>query len=271
MPPLSLPERTLEAWVSIVVARRFPNARIWAPTAASTDDWDVAADVAGDGKVFVLENKGCAPSEANFRPPRTRPADHLIRIDMQQLRAYVGNRRLAPLTYYVLPVPPWSGVPSRPRWPFERDAPTPPIILPGEAGARRGCERWIRVVAARELEALLSTGRPADHRTVHSDQVLAVGVTLDVFLRRVRRCEIGWPVGSLRVPAQMPIDVVAGFGEFEDGPGTSLPPHDRPALAEAEQRGTEKWRGQSSTAAVFVPISDLTRKPRSAAAAPKRR
>jgi hypothetical protein len=251
--PLSLPERTLEAWVSIVVARRFPHAQIWAPTAADTDDWDVAADVNGDGKVFVLENKGCAPSEANFRNPPADPPDHLITIDMRQLEAYVRNPRLAPLTYYVLPVPPWRGVPSRPLWPARRSPPNPPVILPVEGTARVGCERWIRVVAARDLQAVFAGMRRANHRSLHSAEVLQFGVTLDGFLRRVRSCRVGWIIG---MPPGVEIDIVKGLNEpVEDGPGRAPEPRERETLRARRKRKT--WRGQSSTVAVFVPFDDL--------------
>lgn len=55
--PVSLPERTVDAWVVAYLVKRVPNALLWAPTQRQTPDYDIASSVPGPGKLFVLEDK----------------------------------------------------------------------------------------------------------------------------------------------------------------------------------------------------------------------
>src|SRR4051812_36413742 len=93
----SLPEKTLEHWLSLYVANRFPRSAVWWPTRGQ----DISVgDLAGSpGKVILMEVK-----TAEWEPGRAR---HKITIDIRQLRAYLG--RGIPV-YYVFPIPEWTGV-----------------------------------------------------------------------------------------------------------------------------------------------------------------
>jgi hypothetical protein len=44
-PKVSIPERTIDSWTSIYLARRLPHMRLWAPTVRGWDDWDFAGDL----------------------------------------------------------------------------------------------------------------------------------------------------------------------------------------------------------------------------------
>lgn len=90
-----LPEKTLEHWVSMHLARRFPNARLWWPTR----DEDVRVeDLSGPcGKSVLLELK---------TPDESATGDYSIGLDVGQLSDHA--RRPIP-TYYVWPVPRFRG------------------------------------------------------------------------------------------------------------------------------------------------------------------
>lgn len=74
----SLPERTVDAWVTAAIVRRFANARLWCPTQNAVENWDEAVGL-GDGKLFLLENK--APEDVDDE-------DHRLTIDLDQLRRF---------------------------------------------------------------------------------------------------------------------------------------------------------------------------------------
>jgi hypothetical protein len=95
--PVSLPERTVDAWVSIYVASRVPDVRIWAPTQQQTPDYDIAGSLPGPGKLFVLEDKA----------PRTNDASgsHAFQLPIRQMWNYLRNPSLRDRTFYVLACP----------------------------------------------------------------------------------------------------------------------------------------------------------------------
>jgi hypothetical protein len=128
-----IPERTVDAWVAIEVARKFPRALIWAPTQRQLPDFDLSVDA---GKLFILENK--APSLSASQPPSYR-----ITITQRQLYNYLVQRATRNRTFYILPcppAPPWSVPPleDRVQWRL-----APP------------CRRWFNVVSAKRLWRVL--------------------------------------------------------------------------------------------------------------------
>jgi hypothetical protein len=92
----SLPEHTVDCWVSAAVLAHLPEALLWAPTQRGQDNWDMAFREAGPGRAFIVEDKATI----------AHGAEHWIRIDREQLDTYL-TRAGAPV-YYVIPDPPWS-------------------------------------------------------------------------------------------------------------------------------------------------------------------
>jgi hypothetical protein len=43
----SLPEHTVDCWVSAAVLAQYPEALLWAPTQRGPDNWDMAFEAAG--------------------------------------------------------------------------------------------------------------------------------------------------------------------------------------------------------------------------------
>lgn len=106
-----MPERTVDAWVAAAICERFPTAHLWAPTPIGDDDWDAAADL-GEGKLFLLEDKGTTFLLRSRKQPHEV---HRITLNRAQLDRYCDeiDQPGQPL-FYVLPSPPWSGVPTGP-------------------------------------------------------------------------------------------------------------------------------------------------------------
>lgn len=90
--PRSLPERTVDAYLSIAVAARFPEAGIWDPT-NTPGMWD--ATVMAAGKTLLFESKG------------NEEGSNDIVIDLQQLDDYLSSP-VAALVFYLLADPCWS-------------------------------------------------------------------------------------------------------------------------------------------------------------------
>lgn len=62
----SLPERTVDAWVTSAITTMFPHALIWAPTQVPADtNWDFGIEF-GAGNIFILEDKA-TPDQAAYR------------------------------------------------------------------------------------------------------------------------------------------------------------------------------------------------------------
>ena len=127
----SLPQYTVDAWVSVFIGSAFPHARIWTPTLRSLRiGWDQGA--LGDGKSFIFENK----ATELVKPGN----DHVIEINHAQLDRYCDlteKPNQSPI-YYVLPDPPWFVLPRQ-------DTP-----IPVEA-ARRITGTFWRLVVGRPL------------------------------------------------------------------------------------------------------------------------
>lgn len=93
----AIPEKTLEHWSSMYLARRFPVCQLWWPSM----DEDIAVQSLSSrvGKSLLLEVK---TTDWNWRR-----WEHRLTIDVDQLRRYQSS----PIpVYYVFPMPPWSEV-----------------------------------------------------------------------------------------------------------------------------------------------------------------
>jgi len=104
----SLPERTVDAWVSSAVCATFPHARIWGPTQNILEtNWDYGLSL-GDGKIFIFEDKGTTAVPRKRKSPLDT---HRIYIDIDQLTWYCDRVEQATgvPVHYVLPRPPWIG------------------------------------------------------------------------------------------------------------------------------------------------------------------
>ena len=93
----AIPEKTLEHWSSMYLARRFPACQLWWPS--MDEDITVQSLSSRVGKSLLLEVK---TTDWNWRR-----WEHRLTIDVDQLRRYQSS----PIpVYYVLPMPPWSEV-----------------------------------------------------------------------------------------------------------------------------------------------------------------
>jgi hypothetical protein len=182
-----IPERTIDAWISIVVAGLDPTARIWAPTPraqAGSEPWDHA--VAGNGtkgKLVVLESKALKDDSALVaRNPH-------VDIDLRQLMRLVYLEQKAKLpAYYALPSLTTGDLSKTPmdnplHWAATRSSP-------------RYVGEWIRVPSASELAthpkvwASIQKGRK--WRRLPSTEVGSQPwPDLVEFLAKARRCEVG--------------------------------------------------------------------------------
>jgi hypothetical protein len=93
----AIPEKTLEHWSSMYLARRFPDCRLWWPSV----DEDITVQSLSNrlGKSLLLEVKTTDWSRLR--------SEHRLSIDVSQLRRYL--RSPIPV-YYIFPMPPWSKV-----------------------------------------------------------------------------------------------------------------------------------------------------------------
>ncbi len=176
----SLPEHTVDIWVASAIARRFPGAATWAPSPRQDGGgiWDMGfRRWPLDGKVVIFENKATV---ALTRPAPNGQPDHRVDIGWAQLSDYkAGDPNVWQRLFYVLPWPPWQGVPAGP----------PVPLLPTEANHAPASVAWLWVVKADALEAYLAaTGR----RSLKSSEVSGLGLNaqpLDAFLDDLADCE----------------------------------------------------------------------------------
>ncbi len=230
----SLPERTVDAWVSAVVCRQFPNALVWGPTQVVQDEnWDYGASL-GDGKVFILEDKATSPVTRKRKAPL---ATHWIDIPRSQLNWYCDDvqPRVHVPVFYVLPAPPWTGTP------------TGSVVVPDQAACRVASpagpfEEWAFVVAADDLRTYLGARRGLE--TV--ELPIASSRSLAAFLDEVRSCRLGYRVGG------------GGGGASAAMKGLDQGDRGRNNVASGPvARRDESDRRMGSALAVFVPAGDL--------------
>jgi hypothetical protein len=230
--PVSLPERTVDAWVTAYLAKRLPDVLLWAPTQRQIPDYDVATSLPGPGKLFVLEDKA----------PYTN-GTHRFDLQVRQIWNYLRNPHLRSRTFYVLPCPPFlvAEVPGGP----SAAAPRTPDLVPRRAQSRlashpwppsRACEEWFRVVPVVDLWTRFLPGAPpaigfpfwpkperglAPARAPARTQLRLVcplpsdlGESLRSFIDRLLECDRP----ELRVDTERPDDVPYVTADVEDSP-----------------------------------------------------
>lgn len=217
----SIPERTVDAWVTTAVHESFPGARIWAPTQNDKSNWDTGVGIAG--KALILEDKATTPVKRKLKAPKDF---HRIDIDLGQLRWYCKDvERLHTVpAYYVLPNPPWIG------------EPTGSDALPDQVKHQPTFATWTWVVRCHHMWALLGSKKYIETHTLPA----SAAVTLDAFLKQVRSCQAGAripakPTASQRRAEARRLEIGANSTDFLD----------------FDHRYTR------SSLAVFVPATDL--------------
>jgi hypothetical protein len=162
----SLPERTVDAYLAMSVADRFPDAALWDPT-NTAGAWDHTLITAG--KTVLFESKG------------NEEGDNDIEIDLDQLDDYL-SRPIAPIVFYLLADPGWSDF-------------RPPIAPGAPATTWPSFPDWAYVVPVATLAA--ATGLAGTTRTVRPSggtfRVPATGavvpcIPLRTFFDDLERC-----------------------------------------------------------------------------------
>ena len=244
--PVSLPERTVDAWVTAYVARRVPHALLWAPTQRQLPDYDIASSLPGPGKLFVLEDKA----------PYTN-GNHVFLLTVRQMWNYLRNPDLRARTFYVLPCPPYP-VDEVPGGPGATTPPAPDLV-PRRARSRlaghpwppwQACEEWFRVVPVSELWARFVSGGPP-----------AIGAPYWPTPERGPAPACAPAMTDLPLSCPLPADLGGSLKSFMDG----LLACDRPELrVDPESPGefvqiTEDTEDSPAYQALitFAPVSDL--------------
>ena len=144
--PRSLPEKTLEHWISTYVQYRYrSNASLWWPTQGEPD---ITVGDGRLGKSFGLEVKTAQPTSANS-------VKHDVEINLVQL-----NLNMTQMTayYYVIPLPPWAGsLERRVSRPWLGGTPR------SDLGFKRSDEKWFGkwVIVVSALDLFRAYGSPA--------------------------------------------------------------------------------------------------------------
>jgi hypothetical protein len=229
--PVSLPERTVDAWVTAYVARRVPDGLLWAPTQRQARDYDIASSLPGPGKLFVLEDKA----------PYTNGTHRFI-LPVRQIWNYLRDAELRTRTFYVLPCPPFpvAEVPGG----GAAAAPVPDLV-PRRARSRRAghpwppslaCEEWFRVVPVMDLwthvlrtappavngpvwpkpkRGPVPPGAPAKHKLSLSCPLpTGLGESLKTFMDRLLECDRP----ELWIDAEQIGNVARAAGDAQDSP-----------------------------------------------------
>lgn len=168
----SLPERTVDAWVTLAIGAEFPRAQIWAPTQVPKDaNWDFGIQL-GSGNIFILEDKATSP---------TKNA-HTIGIDPDQLDHYcwIDDGTPGIPVYYVLPKPPWKGGPTG-----RKDVPDQAACRLQSSSGR--FEQWTYVIRCTDLLKQLN-GR----NSINTEELpLDNSWCLACFLKEARQGSVG--------------------------------------------------------------------------------
>lgn len=142
--PVSVPEKTLEHWVSQYLTYRYRSkVALWWP--AYGVDVDVRSLPNLPGKAVQLELKTTTTT-------RTNPSQHSIDIDLGQLKSYLTSQ--APV-FYVIPRPTWQG---------ELEAAARSAGLPAaeiafsRSGQRWWFAEWMIVLTAKQVKEVLFPG-----------------------------------------------------------------------------------------------------------------
>lgn len=192
----SLPEHTVDCWVSSALLTWNPEALLWAPTQRGSDNWDMAFRELGGGKCLIFENKGTIGGYID-------PHRHVVQIDIPQLIRYL--RVPSAPVYYVVPIPPWRSSISA----AEID-PTAPVPIPALCRTGSHCDRsdhgphgpfetWAYVIEALDLLQLVwarRRWRPSQQKVDIPCQDFRTeprAVDLRTFLTDLRACRRGGP------------------------------------------------------------------------------
>ena len=178
----SLPEHTVDCWVSAAVLAEYPEALLWAPTQHGPDNWDIAFEETGSGKAFILENKGTECTDGQ----------HTIEINMEQLDIYLRSPGAS--VYYVLPVPPWPARESVSVLSAAYPVPAAAQCRLGTGHRHGPFTDWCRVIEAWGLYDWLKD-YGSKTRTFRAPDIIAcpLAVKLGEFLEGVRTCTHGGP------------------------------------------------------------------------------
>jgi hypothetical protein len=174
---VTIPERTIDAWLSIYLSQRFPLLGLWAPTRT----WDFALDPGlPRGKIALLECK----------TTRLSPAGETARIRWDQLRRYLHHTTASPMTYYVFPD---TGTHIR-----GRVAGSTPVIPP-EATGLWTCSQWLWVISAWRLaNHLVTTGarlNSGEFRVPVSEVMRIDGARpLLLWAQELENCQLGYRI-----------------------------------------------------------------------------
>lgn len=212
---VTIPEKTLEHWISQYVTYRYrSHSSLWWP--AFGQDIDIRSLPSRPGKAIQLEVKTASVTGAN---------QHDIHIDLRQLRNY-RRRRFERQPFYVFPRPFWRGT-------LERDAARRGDQVTEYAFKRSGEPQWFGnwmiVLTAEQVEATLRP-LPSDQgkRRLVRFRVDGVGavtsewantaapayVYFSDFWNRLNRCgQPDWPQ-IVRLPT--------GYGDTMNTPAETL-------------------------------------------------
>jgi hypothetical protein len=203
--PRAIPERTIDAWVSIYLAQRYPDMRLWLPTSG----WDQAVDPGlANAKIALLE---CKTSEQHVTA--THGTHQRIEIDRAQLFRYLKSPVASRALYYVLPTFPadWAG----------NDAQTGPIF-PAESSYWPHAPTWaLWAISAVRLFHQLGgpAGIPANPWIAAHDVPTVPGARrLPDFCTGLEDCSRGLPLGTvLGVDHPSTIPDFAGVPSEDEG------------------------------------------------------
>ena len=234
----SLPERTVDAWVSTAICSTFPHAQIWGPTQAlDATNWDYGLSV-GDGKIFILEDKGTYPIVRTSKFPLQA---HKIDFDRSQLDWYcteVEPHWGVPV-YYVMPNPPWLGP--------HTGLPVPHQASYRSSSAQGPFEEWAFVSRCHSLKKLLGT-----RSSLETHRLPSLGEhTLAEFLKGVRDCILGRVVSG---PTR-----ASDWNEErpDDQQENQQTLFSQSTIGSPETRRPEVAQRVGSALAVFIPSEDL--------------
>lgn len=203
-----IPERTIDGWVSIVLAGIDPLAQIWAPTPrgqARSEPWDYAVEGFGSpAKLIVLESKALKDDAAT----RARIPHISLDLDQLVLLAHLEQRIGLP-AYYVLPALTTADL--------GLGAVRGPLLWARQRLFPRQVGTWIRVPSATSLaftprvwQAIYKGQASHTLRADFVDQ--ADWPDLIEFIARVRRCEAGLKVTAIHPFPPISRSLLAGKG-----------------------------------------------------------
>lgn len=228
-----MPERTVDAWVTAAICRRFPNALFWGPTQVPRGaNWDFGVSL-GPGKVLVLEDKATSPVRRTVIPPLDTHRVYIARNQLDEYCDHIEPGQRVPV-FYVLPAPPWQGLP------------TGSSIVPDQAVTRTASplgpfEDWAFVVRCTDLRLYLGPRQSLETHELPFGSCLS----LASFIDEVARCRIGERINHEG-------DGLVGASTT---PGQLRP--DDSSASRGRGASEEIHKKTGSSLSVFIPAGDL--------------